>query len=92
MGVLKKVMVAFLLFVVMGTAFGFAEEPTAIINKIREQCVTLLRQSLSHENSFVRSATVRSAGESGELMLVELLRKGAGDVNPATRLFALQAR
>lgn len=89
MGVLKWVAAVFL--VVMGTAFAFAEEPTAVINKIREQCVALLRQSLSHENSFVRSATVRSAGESGELMLVELLKKGTGDVNPTTRLFALQS-
>jgi HEAT repeat protein len=90
MGLIKKAMAGMLLLATVGSA-GFAEEPRSVINKIREQCVALLRQSMTNENSFVRSATVRSAGESGDPALIDLLKKGAGDVHPTTRLFALQS-
>lgn len=91
MNVLRYGLACLLMFAGGSAVFAVESEPQAIISKIRAQCFTLLRDTMAHENSFVRSATVRAAGESGDPALVDLLKKGGGDIHPTTRLFALQA-
>jgi HEAT repeat protein len=61
-----------------------------VVQKLREDCQTLLIETYKNENSFVRAAVLRAAGESHDSKLVPLLTKGLEDYYPTARLFALQ--
>ena len=86
-----KVLNAGLACLLLLSTASLASDTQAIVSKLKSQCFTVLREAMSNENSFVRSAAVRAAGESGDSALIDLLKKGGGDVHPTTRLFALQA-
>ena len=61
-----------------------------VLQKLREDCQTLLIETYKNENSFVRAAVLRAAGESHDIKLIPLLTKGLEDYYPTARLFALQ--
>ena len=76
--------------------FGFqgvviADSKTeSVLQKLREECKQLLFETYKHENSFVRAAVLRAAGDSHDPDLINLLKKGIEDYYPTARLFALQ--
>ncbi len=71
--------------------FAFADNKTEeVLQKLREDCKQLLLETYKHENSFVRAAVMRAAGESHDPDLIHLLKKGIEDYYPTARLFALQ--
>ena len=71
--------------------FAFADSKTeAVLQKLREDCKQLLLKTYKHENSFVRAAVMRAAGESHDPGLIHLLEKGIEDYYPTARLFALK--
>ena len=61
-----------------------------LLEKLREDCQLLLIETYKSENSFVRAAVLRAAGESHDPKLIPLLNKGIEDYYPTARLFALQ--
>jgi HEAT repeat protein len=61
-----------------------------VLQKLRENCQKLLIETYKNENSFVRAAVLRAAGESQDAKLIPLLNKGIEDYYPTARLFALQ--
>ncbi len=61
-----------------------------VLQKLREDCHALLIETYKSENSFVRAAVLRAAGESHDSQLIPLLNKGTEDYYPTARLFALQ--
>jgi HEAT repeat protein len=67
-----------------------ASDTKEVLQKLREDCQLLLRETYKNENSFVRAAVLRAAGESKDLELIPLLNKGIRDYYPTARLFALQ--
>lgn len=70
---------------------ALAESGTeGVLQKLREDCLTLLIETYKSDNSFVRAAVMRAAGESHDPKLVPLLNKGVEDYYPTARLFALQ--
>lgn len=66
------------------------ERPQGSLEKIREQCLSILEQALSSQEAFVRSGAVRAAGESEDPEVLPLLIRGTQDFFPTTRQFALQ--
>ena len=81
-----------LLFIFSGLQSSVNADSMAerVLEKLREDCQILLTQSYKSENSFVRAAVMRAAGESHDSMLIPLLNKGTSDYYPTARLFALQ--
>lgn len=72
-------------------SFAFVGSGTEeVLQKLREDCEQLLVETYKHENSFVRAAVMRAAGESHDPNLIPLLNKGIEDYYPTARLFALQ--
>jgi HEAT repeat protein len=70
---------------------SFADSKTeAVLQKLREDCKQLLLETYKHDNSFVRAAVLRAAGESHDPDLIHLLKQGIEDYYPTARLFALQ--
>jgi len=67
-----------------------ASDTKEVLQKLREDCQLLLRETYKNENSFVRAAVLRAAGESKDLELIPPLNKGIRDYYPTARLFALQ--
>jgi HEAT repeat protein len=80
-------MIVFLVFQVDALANSEAE---GVLLKLREDCKTLLIDTYNSENSFVRAAVLRAAGDSHDPKLISLLVKGIEDYYPTARLFALQ--
>ncbi|MEK9630223.1 MAG: HEAT repeat domain-containing protein [Nitrospinota bacterium] len=82
----------FLIVVYLGfQGIAGADSKTAgVMQKLREDCQQLLIETYKSENSFVRAAVMRAAGESHDPDLVPLLEKGIHDYYPTARLFALQ--
>lgn len=73
------------------TSFTLADSRTEeVLQKLREDCQALLQETYKNENSFVRAAVLRAAGESHDRDLIALLNKGIEDYYPTARLFALQ--
>jgi len=71
--------------------FSFADPNTlGVLQKLRKDCRQLLLEIYKDENSFVRAAVLRAAGESHDAGLIHLLKKGVKDYYPTARLFALQ--
>ncbi|MGV7220084.1 MAG: HEAT repeat domain-containing protein [Nitrospinales bacterium] len=58
--------------------------------KIRERCLAILEKAFVSEDAFIRSAAVRAAGESEDISLLPMLKKGSKDFYSTARLFALQ--
>lgn len=72
-------------------SFAFADPDTeGVLQKLREDCKVLLNETYKSENSFVRAAVMRAAGESHDPEMIPLLNKGIEDYYPTARLFALQ--
>ena len=72
-------------------SFADADSKTeGILQKLRKDCQVLLIETYKNENSFVRAAALRAAGESHDPKLIPLLNKGVRDYYPTARLFALQ--
>ena len=84
--------IGFQLFVFFGfQSLVIADSKTeGVLQKLREDCKQLLIETYKHENSFVRAAVLRAAGESHDPELINLLKKGIEDYYPTARLFALQ--
>ena len=77
-------------FLVAGVASA-EDRPEDAILKIRQRSLAILFHASKSQNSFVRAAAARSAGESGDPTLISLVKKAAEDSYPTTRQFALQA-
>jgi len=80
-------MVIFFAFEGVSSADSMTQQ---VLQKLREDCKQLLLETYKHENSFVRAAVLRAAGESHDSDLIYLLNKGIEDYYPTARLFALQ--
>ena len=85
-----------LIYIVMIAFLGFQDfadadsQTEGILQKLREDCQLLLIETYKNENSFVRAAVLRAAGESHDPQLIPLLNKGIRDYYSTARLFALQ--
>ena len=88
---LRKLIYIFVAVFLVFQSFADADSKTeGILQKLREDCQVLLIETYKNENSFVRAAVLRAAGESHDPKLIPLLNKGVGDYYPTARLFALQ--
>ena len=74
-----------------GSAVTAEDRPEDAILKVRQRSLAILFHAAKSQNSFVRAAAARSAGESGDPALVSLVKKAGEDIYPTTRQFALQA-
>ena len=88
---LKKLFFLQVIVFLGSQGFAFADNKTEeVLQKLREDCKQLLLETYKHENSFVRAAVMRAAGESHDPDLIHLLNQGIEDYYPTARLFALQ--
>mgnify|MGYP001596086446 FL=1 len=88
---LKKWIYLLVVFFLVFQGHALADSGTeGVLQKLREDCQTLLIETYKNENSFVRAAVLRAAGESHDIKLIPLLTKGLEDYYPTARLFALQ--
>lgn len=58
---------------------------------LKEISIAAIRQSLTHENYFVRSAAVKAAGEMGDQELSLLIIPGLKDSAPFVRFFTVES-
>ena len=88
---LRKLIYIFVAVFLVFQSFADADSKTeGILQKLRKDCQVLLIETYKNENSFVRAAALRAAGESHDPKLIPLLNKGVRDYYPTARLFALQ--
>lgn len=74
----------------IATSLQAEPELRASLEKLRSHCLEILKNALASDEAFVRSGAVRAAGDSEDLEVLPLLKKGTGDFFPTTRQFALQ--
>ncbi|MFQ5443552.1 MAG: HEAT repeat domain-containing protein, partial [Nitrospinales bacterium] len=86
----------FLITIGLASSTGYAQlndhpSTRTVLEKIRQQCISILEKAYENENSFIRGAAIRAAGESADPLMLPLLEKGVEDFYATNRLFALQA-
>jgi len=87
--IVAKLLVCLVVLLWAQTALG-EKKPLLALSKLRDQCIAILEATSHDDNSYVRSASARAIGESGNPALIPLLQKAAEDVYHNARLFALQ--
>ncbi|MFY9268638.1 MAG: HEAT repeat domain-containing protein [Candidatus Manganitrophaceae bacterium] len=65
--------------------------PAIAPSLLREICIGMIKQAMTHENYFIRSSAVKAIGEMGDPSLIPLIIPGFKDQAPFVRFFTVEA-